>query len=68
LVHRSFIRAWQALGMNEIDELLLHLRGLVFVRALLEERGATADELAVYAAEIERVRRELADATRAAAA
>ena len=54
--------------MNESDELLLHLRGLVFVRALLEERGATPAELAVYAAEIERVRRDLADATRVAAA
>jgi len=54
--------------MTEIDELLLHLRGLVFVRALVEARGATADELELYAAEIERVRRELADASRAAAA
>jgi hypothetical protein len=54
--------------MDEIDELLLHLRGLVFVRALLEDRGATPEELAVYAAEIERVRGELADASRAAAA
>jgi len=59
---------WQCLAMTEIDELLLHLRGLVFVRALVEARGATADELELYAAEIERVRRELADASRAAAA
>ena len=54
--------------MTEIDELLLHLRGLVFVRALVETRGATAEELELYAGEIERVRRELAEASRAAAA
>ena len=26
---------------REIEELLLHLRGLVFVRAILEQRGAS---------------------------
>ena len=67
-LHRSFTCAWQCLAMTEIDELLLHLRGLVFVRALVEARGATAEELELYAGEIERVRRELADASRAAAA
>jgi len=45
---------------REIDELLLHLRGLVFVRAILEQRGAPEPELASHASEIARVRRDLA--------
>ena len=31
---------------REVEELLLHLRGLVFVRAILEQRGAREAELA----------------------
>ncbi len=45
---------------RELEELLLHLRGLVFVRAILEQRGASEDELARHASEIARVRVDLA--------
>jgi hypothetical protein len=45
----------------EIDDLLLHLRGLVLVRRLLADRGATQDELDVHSNELERVRRRLAE-------
>ncbi len=54
--------------MDDVNDLLLHLRGLVYVRALLDERGATPEELAQYDAEIQRVRRELAAVTLAYAA
>ena len=46
--------------MTEVDDLLLQLRGLVHVRAILEERGATSSELDEHSAEIERVRNLLA--------
>jgi hypothetical protein len=47
---------------HEIDDLVLHLKGLVLVRELLEKRGAGAGEIAAHSAEIERVRALLADA------
>jgi len=46
---------------REIDDLLLHLRGLVLVRPLLAERGATTDELDAHTNELERLRRRLVD-------
>ena len=52
---------------REIEELLLHLRGLVFVRAILEQRGAPETELARHAAEISRVRADLARTARSGA-
>ncbi len=45
---------------RDLDELLLHLRGLVFVRAILEQRGAPESELASHSSEIARVRSDLA--------
>ena len=45
---------------RKIDELQLHLRGLVFVRAILEQRGASEDELDRHAIEIAQVRGRLA--------
>jgi hypothetical protein len=48
----------------EIDDLLLHLKGLVLVRKLLEQRGATAAELDEHGAEIERLRERLANLIR----
>jgi hypothetical protein len=45
---------------RELDDLVLHLKGLVLVRRLREQRGADADELQMYRAEIERVRDQLA--------
>ena len=45
---------------RELDDLVLHLKGLVLVRGLLEERGATAAELREHTDEIERLRNGLA--------
>jgi hypothetical protein len=45
---------------REVDDLLLHLKGLVLVRALLEERGAGETELREHGEEIERLRTRLA--------
>lgn len=52
---------------REIDDLLLHLRGLALVRNLLTERGATRAELDAHTAELERLRGRLADAIRGSA-
>jgi len=51
-------------SFRELDDLVLHLKGLVLVRGVREERGADADELAMYGAEIERVRDRLAAVVR----
>jgi hypothetical protein len=45
---------------RELDDLVLRLKGLVLVRALLETRGASVDELNAHSAEIARVRGRLA--------
>jgi hypothetical protein len=45
---------------SEIDELVLHLIGLVRVRELLEQRGASEAELEAHSAEIGRLRWRLA--------
>jgi len=45
---------------GEIDDLLLRLRGLVLVRDLLAQRGATAAEIDEHAREADRVRAQLA--------
>ena len=45
---------------REVDDLVLHLKGLVLVRALLQERGASEDELSEHSAELDRVRSTLA--------
>jgi hypothetical protein len=49
---------------EELDDLVLHLKGLVLVRRLREQHGADADELYMYGAEIERVRDQLASLVR----
>jgi hypothetical protein len=43
-----------------IDDLLLHLRGLVLVAKVLEQRGASAAEVEEHVHEADRVRAELA--------
>ena len=53
-----------ALDQAEIDWVLLHIKGLIFARALLEQRGASESELAEHAAELERERRRLAELAR----
>jgi hypothetical protein len=45
---------------SEVDDRLLHLRGLILVRGLLERRGASEAELRQHSDEIARVRAELA--------
>jgi hypothetical protein len=49
-----------AQGFRELDDLVLHLKGLVLVRGVREQGGADADELEMYRAEIDRVRERLA--------
>lgn len=43
-----------------IDDLLLHLRGLVLVGKVLEQRGASPAEVDEHVREADRVRAELA--------
>jgi hypothetical protein len=45
---------------RKIEELLLHLRGLVFVSAILEQREASEAELERHTSEITQVRARLA--------
>jgi hypothetical protein len=49
---------------TEIEQTLLQIKGLVFARAILEGRGASALELSEHTAEIERQRRHLAELVR----
>jgi hypothetical protein len=51
----------KALLTHDVDDLLLQARGLVLVRDLLAQRGASDDELDAHTRELERVRRLLAD-------
>ncbi len=56
----SRFEAQNALLDRTIDDLLLRLRGLLLVGGLLEQRGASADEVEVHAREADRLRAELA--------
>jgi hypothetical protein len=47
-------------SFRELDDLVLHLKGLVLVRDLRRRRGADEDELTLYGNEIDRVRERLA--------
>jgi hypothetical protein len=47
-------------NFRELDDLVLHLKGLVLVRNLRERGGADAGELEMYGLEIDRVRERLA--------
>jgi len=44
---------------REIDDLLLHVRGLVLVRELRARRGASSTALDAHDREAERLRKEL---------
>lgn len=46
----------------QIDDLLLHERGLVLVRELLARRGASRAELEAHTRELQRVQDELLEA------
>ncbi len=58
--HEAGYDSDRSLLNREIDELLLHVRGLVLVRGLLAERGASRDELDAHTRELHRLRRRLA--------
>jgi hypothetical protein len=45
---------------RELNDLVLHLKGLVLVRGLLEARGASTEEIREHSDEIERVGERLA--------
>jgi hypothetical protein len=53
-------------SFRDLDDLVLHLKGLVLVRGVRERGGADASELAMYHDEIDRVREQLADLVRGA--
>jgi hypothetical protein len=46
---------------HELDDLLLYLKGLVYVRAVLQDRGVSAAELEQHSAEIDRLPTRLAE-------
>ena len=48
------------MSLRELDDAILRLRGLVLVRGILEQRGASAAEIEEHSAEIERAREQLA--------
>jgi hypothetical protein len=49
------------MSVSEMDDLLLHIRGLVLVREILRQRGASAAELDEHTAELERLKSRLAE-------
>ncbi len=49
---------------NDVEEISLRIRGLIFARAILEQRGTTEVELEEHQLEIERLRRRLASLIR----
>ena len=51
-------------GFRKLDDLVLHLKGLVLVRSVRQGRGADEAELLMYGAEIDRVRSKLANLAR----
>jgi hypothetical protein len=51
-------------AFEQLDDLVLHLKGLVLVRKYRERHGADASELAMFSEEIERVRDRLATLVR----
>ena len=52
------------MSARELADAVLELKGLVHVRAILEDRGASDGEIAAHTAEIERVRERLAELAR----
>jgi hypothetical protein len=48
-------------NFSRLDDLVLHLKGLVLVRELLRKRGASLEEIDAHGVEIDRVRTQLAE-------
>ena len=55
-----------ATAQPQVDDLVLRRKGLVHVRALLETRGVSPDELEAHSDEIARVRADLAERVKTA--
>jgi hypothetical protein len=55
------------MSARELDGLVLQLKGVVYARAVLEDRGAAPAAIATHEAEIERLRNELAEQARESA-
>ena len=55
------------MNTREIDDLVLHIRGLMLVREILRQRGATDAELNAHTAELERLEHRLAQLSAPAA-
>jgi hypothetical protein len=55
----TFDTRGEAVLDRQVDDLLLHARGLVLVRQVLAGRGASRAELDAHTRELERVRRSL---------
>jgi hypothetical protein len=49
------------MNVSEMNDLLLHIRGLVLVREILRQRGASAAELDEHTAELDRLKSRLAE-------
>ena len=49
---------------REIDDLLLHMRGLAVVRDILSSRGASSAEISAHTNELESVRSRLTELIR----
>jgi hypothetical protein len=49
---------------REVDDLLLHVRGLALVREVLAERGTSSAEIRAHSDALERLRGELAEMIR----
>jgi hypothetical protein len=64
---RSTLQQRRRMKDQKIEGVLLQIKGLVFVRALLELRGASEVELAEHSAELNRQRDRLAELARDAA-
>jgi hypothetical protein len=58
---RTHIAEGAAVLDRQVDDLLLHARGLVLVRQVLAGRGASPAELDAHTRELERVRGRLVE-------
>lgn len=59
MIGETYANDVASLVSREIDDLLLHVRGLALVRPVLASRGASKDELDAHEHELERLRTRL---------
>src|SRR5204863_4462550 len=60
---RARTRGAGCMRTRDIDDLLLHIRGLVLVREILRQRGASPAELDAHTAELARLEDQLTELT-----